>query len=573
MKIRPEEKIQRTIRRTERSSSLVVFCSKNELNICRPGKTAANIAARLDCTLFQAALLEMRGITEDTSDLVINNWISPDMESMLASLDLGENNSVAVEVFRRLNENSDVVVYGDYDVDGISATALAVEMALHRKASVRYFIPHRFNQGYGLHCDIASGIAKRKCDLLIVADCGTQDAEAVKLIRDSGIPVVILDHHLAEGELAVPDTMVNPQIGGDVAAKRLCAAGVIWCWAWKNELLPREDLRKLLDLVALATIADCVSLASPLNRVLVQSGLEVLRKAPRHGLGILMGKLGLDPSALDPEDLAMKIIPCLNAAGRLYYADLAVKILFDGDDLHEKVNRIIELNKKRRELSSKIMEQVDGERADPYQYVLTDKDWSVGVLSSVASRICSERNAPVALVAAVGEIMRGTLRMPPGGDAVGVLKALAPSLNTWGGHRLAAGFSVKAEKWQEVRKEMEKMLSCVKVSGDKEDLLYWLPAELDLKSWSEAEKLGPFGMENPSPKLYSPYSGNIRISPLGKNGKHVKIDLGESTLLGFGASEMIKEREGLMGWVYRPRVDTWRNVTSLQLVLEKMVTE
>lgn len=551
---------------------MVVICSKNELNIYRPGQTAVDIAARLDCSLLQAALLEMRGITSDTSDSVIKNWISPDMESMLDQLELGGSNSAAAEIFRSLDESCDVVVYGDYDVDGISATALALEMALYRKASVRYFIPHRFNQGYGLHSDIAAGIAKRKCDLVVVVDCGTQDIEAVRLIRESGIPVVILDHHLAEGDIAIADTMVNPQIGGDVTAKRLCAAGVIWCWAWQNELLPREILKRLLDLVALATIADCVSLASPLNRVLVQGGLDVLRTAPRQGLAILMEKLGLTPSALDPEDLAMKIIPCLNAAGRLYFADLAVKILFSADDLPQKVDQIIELNKKRRELSSKILEQVDGEDGDPYQYVLTDKDWSVGVLSSVASRICSERNAPVALVASVGDIMRGTLRMPAGGDAVGVLKTLAPKLNTWGGHRLAAGFSVKIEKWQEVRDEMENILSVVKVSNDKEDLLYWSPSELDLKAWNEAEKLGPFGMDNPCPRLYSPYNGNVKIVPMGKNGRHVKIDLGETTLLGFGAAEIVKDRESLMGWVYRPRVDTWRNVTSLQLVLEKMVT-
>lgn len=551
---------------------MVVICSKDELNIYRPGHIAIEIAARLDCSLFQAALLEMRGVTSETSDSVIRSWISPDMESMLESLDLGETNSLAVDVFRTLDEGSDVVVYGDYDVDGISATALAVEMALYKKASVRYFIPHRFNQGYGLHSDVAASIAKRKCDLVVVVDCGTQDVGSVKLIKESGIPVVIIDHHLAEGELALSDTMVNPQIGGDITAKRLCAAGVIWCWAWQNELIPREKLRKLLDLVALATIADCVSLASPLNRILVQGGLDVLRRAPRPGLAILMEKLGIDPSVLDPEDLAMKIIPCLNAAGRLYFADLAVKILFNAEDLPEKVDHIIDLNKKRRELSSKILEQVDGEQAETYQYVLTDKDWSVGVLSSVASRICSQRNAPVALVASVGDIMRGTLRMPAGGDAVGILKTLAAKLNTWGGHRLAAGFSVKSDNWHEVRDEMEKMLSKVKVSSDKEDLLYWSPSELDLKAWHEAEKLGPFGMDNPSPRLYSPYSGNVKILPLGKNGKHVKIDLGESTLLGFGAAEIVKDRESLMGWVYRPRLDTWRNVTSLQLVLEKMVT-
>jgi len=551
---------------------LVVRCSKNEINIHRPGFEAERIASRLGCTLLQAALLEMRGLTSETSDREIKNWLAPDLEDILSKLQLGADNSAAADILRSLTSDSDVVVYGDYDVDGISATSLAMEIVLARNARVRYFIPHRYNQGYGLHADVAKSIAKRKCDLVIVVDCGTQDVEAVSLIKNSGIPVVIFDHHLVEGMTAEADTVVNPQINGDRLAKRLCAAGVIWCWAWQNELLAQDHLKRLLDLVALATIADCVSLASPLNRILVRGGINVMRTIPREGLSILMDKLAVNRSTIDAEDLAMKIIPCLNAAGRLYLADLAVNILFSGINLEEQVDRIIELNKKRRALSSRILEQVDSSIEDPYQYVLTDESWSVGVLSSVASRICSERNAPVALVAPVGSIMRGTLRMPHGGDAVGVLKTLAPMLNTWGGHRLAAGFSVKAEKWPDLRNSMEKMLSQVEVMGDKEDLLYWTPSELNLHEWQQAELLGPFGMENPFPKLYSPYDGQVRISPMGKNGRHVKIDLGSSTLLGFGAADLISDRDSLTGWVYRPRVDTWHNVISLQLVLEKMVT-
>ena len=118
--------------------------------------------------------------------------------------------------------------------------------------------------------------------------------------------------------------------------------------------------------------------------------------------------------------------------------------------------------------------------------------------------------------------MRGTLRMPAGGDAVGVLKQLAPLLNTWGGHRLAAGFSVKMENWQTVREKMEEILSGVKVVGEKEELLFWNPANLDMKTWTEASALGPFGMDNPAPMLYAPYNGKMSLSPLGKGGKHVK---------------------------------------------------
>lgn len=515
----------------------------------------------------------MRGLTADVMPKEVENWLSPYLPQLLEKLNLGADNANAAALVRGLDSSSHVVVYGDYDVDGISATAIAMELALSKGAHVRYFIPHRFNQGYGLHKDVAQIIAKRKCDLVIVVDCGTQDGESVEILKRNGIPVVIFDHHLVEGKRAESDTLVNPQICGDSTAKRLCATAVLWCWIWQNELMTRRQLMKLLDVVALATIADCVSLSSSLNRALVREGINSIRSKARPGLNLLMEQLGISPSSIDTEDLAMRVIPCLNAAGRLYLADLAVEVLFPGKDLAGKVGKLIALNRKRRELSTKILEQVDSLAGDKFKYVLTSEDWSVGVLSSVASRICGDRNAPVALAASVGNtIMRGTLRMPAGGDAVGVLKQLAPLLNTWGGHRLAAGFSVKMENWQTVREKMEEILSGVKVVGEKEELLFWNPANLDMKTWTEASALGPFGMDNPAPMLYAPYNGKMSITQLGKGGKHVKVSLGSVSLLAFGAADMFSGScEWLDGWVYKPRIDTWRNITSLQFVLEKMV--
>lgn len=552
---------------------MVVRCAKDSLNIHTQTEVSAQIAARFNCSPFQASLLEMRGLTADVMPKEVENWLSPYLPRLLEKLDLGADNANAAALVRGLSSSSDVVVYGDYDVDGISATAIAMELAISKGAHVRYFIPHRFNQGYGLHKDIAQIIAKRKCDLVIVVDCGTQDVESVEILKKNGIPVVIFDHHLVEGKRAECDTLVNPQICGDSIAKRLCATAVLWCWIWQNELLPRRQLTKLLDVVALATIADCVSLSSSLNRALVREGINSIRSKARPGLGLLMEQLGISPSSIDTEDLAMRVIPCLNAAGRLYLADLAVEVLFQGKDLAGKVGKLIALNRKRRELSTKILEQVDNLADDKFKYVLTNEDWSVGVLSSVASRICGDRNSPIALAASVGgAIMRGTLRMPAGGDAVGVLKQLAPLLNTWGGHRLAAGFSVKMENWQTVREKMEEILAGVKVVGEKEELLFWNPANLDMKTWTEASALGPFGMDNPAPMLYAPYNGKMSLTQLGKGGKHVKVSLGSVSLLAFGAADMFSGGCGwLDGWVYKPRVDTWRNITSLQFVLEKMV--
>ncbi len=551
---------------------MVVRCVKDSLNIHTQTEVSAQIAAKFNCSPFQASLLEMRGLTADVMPKEVEKWLSPYLPRLLERLDLGADNTNAAVLVRGLGAFSNVVVYGDYDVDGISATAIAIELALSKGARVRYFIPHRFNQGYGLHQDVARVVSERRCDLVIVVDCGTQDVESVEILKKKGIPVIIFDHHLVEGKKAECDTLVNPQVNGDRAAKRLCATAVLWCWIWQNELLPRRQLLQLLDVVALATIADCVSLSSSLNRALVREGIRSIRLKTRPGLNLLMEQLGISAASINTEDLAMRVIPCLNAAGRLYLADLAVEILFPGKNLAGKVGRLIALNKKRRELSSKILEQVGKLGDDDFHYVLTSEDWSVGVLSSVASRICGDRNAPVALAASVGGIMRGTLRMPAGGDAVGVLKQLAPLLNTWGGHRLAAGFSVKTENWREVREQMEKILSGVKVASEKEELLYWNPASLDVKTWIEASALGPFGMDNPAPMLYAPYGGKMSLAPLGKGGKHVRVSLGQVSLLAFGAADMFGDSYGwLDGWVYKPRLDTWRNVTSLQFVLEKLV--
>ncbi|MEG1642330.1 MAG: DHHA1 domain-containing protein, partial [Synergistaceae bacterium] len=453
------------------------------------------------------------------------------------------------------------------------STTIAVNICLAKKANVRYFIPHRFRQGYGLHMDIISTISQRKCDLVIVVDCGSQDVEEVALLKEQGVPVIIFDHHLIEAEPAPCDTMINPQLQGDFFSKKLCATGVIWCWALKSSIISEEELYKCLDLVALATIADCVAMSSPLNRALVKEGLKILRTAPRPGLFVLMEKLGIVSNYVNTEDLAMKVIPCLNATGRLYLADLAVKILFPCENVSEYVDKIIFLNKKRKELSSKILSQVEKGSSDGFQFVLMNEEWSAGVLSSVASRVCFSKNTPVALVAANGEVMRGTLRMPNGGNAVEILKGLDSLLLTWGGHKLAAGFSVKMDNWRLLRTKMEEALSKVTVVGEKESLLYWNPTDLNLDSWQEAEMLGPFGLDNPKPQMYFDYDGNVSILPLGKTGRHVKIETGNAELLGFGAAEMISDRQDLLGWAYTPRFETWRNFTSLQFVLDKMIVE
>jgi single-stranded-DNA-specific exonuclease len=387
--------------------------------------------------------------------------------------------------------------------------------------------------------------------------------------------VIIFDHHLARGELATSGALTNPHVDGNDEGCALCAAGVVWSWAWKNELAPRDWLMDNIDLPAMATIADCVPMSSPVNRAIVREGLKALRSNRRPGLRALMNGVDLDTPSLDTDALSMRIIPCLNAAGRLELADLSMKIFFPNSDVEHHAQELIDLNRRRRDLSTKIISDIERGRAGgESEHVLFGDDWPAGVLSSVASQVCCSRDAPVVLAApAQPPIIRGTLRVPAGVDAEAILSSISDDLTSWGGHRMAAGFSVNSANWPKVQRELEDILSDIECVPEKEDILRWSPAEIDLVSWKDAERLGPFGVGNPHPRLYCSHSGDICAEPMGRKGNHVRIFVEGRELLGFSGEHLLKNEVSPSGWVYKPRVNFWRSSENLQLVLEKIVVE
>ncbi len=555
---------------------MIPSCSEEKFRIWQPDELTENIADAFRCSPFLASLLRMRGIAPDTLSHEKKRWILPDLDSWLDGVELSADCGRARSLWSAVGEGSNVVVYGDYDVDGIAATTFVMELAILRGARVRYYIPNRYNQGYGFHPKVVRTIAKSgcPCDLLVVVDCGTQNVDATEEAKANGIRTIIFDHHLARGELAKSDALINPHIDGNDLAKSLCATGVVWCWAWKNEIAPREWMLRNLDVAALATIADCVPMSSPVNRAIVREGINAMRTTPRKGLQALMRGMDLDCSSLDSETLAKRIIPCLNAAGRLELADLSMNIFFPSHDLENHAQKLIHLNKRRQELSAKIISDVENGVGgnDRYRHVLFGDDWPAGVLSSVASQVCAKRDAPVVLAApAQAPLIRGTLRVPNGVDAEAILSSLSDDLVGWGGHRMAAGFSVDAEKWATLRDRLEELLACACGCSEKEDVLFWSPAELDMASWRDAERLGPFGIGNPHPKLFCSHAGGLCAEPLGRKGGHYKIHVDGRELLCFNGDNILEPDFSPSGWVYKPRVNVWRNNEYLQLVIEKVV--
>ena len=557
-------------------------CLMSDLKIYQPGDYTRRLADELSCSPLTAGVLEM--LKGDSDIASLREWIHPDFVKQMNSLNLGEASKNAKALWNSKSSFGNVLVYGDYDTDGISSTVLAMEIFRNKAAQVRYFIPRRDVHGYGLNAGILDKIASLGCNTLIVVDCGTNDSEMLQKLADKGIDIFVFDHHSLSAPITIP-TIVNPCINMEAGdSQKICATAVLWCWAWKENIVSRDFLKYEVDLAAIATIADCMPLHN-LNRSLVRYGMNLMRTNPRRGLRALFDSLGINKEQLTEEHLSMRVIPCLNAPGRIATADTGVRALLgtgSNESVFACVGELMRINRKRQTLTENIAHEIDnGILSGAFKRkVLYHEDWPIGVLSGVASRICAQYNRPIVLAAPVGsKVIRGTLRVPEGGDAVGILREIATKLDAWGGHKYAAGFSVLVENWREVCNALERMLTDIEIKPEAATpVINISPSDISISDWKAVSALGPFGNNNPSPKFFidtrilSP-----EINPMGKDGKHSYILVNNKRLLAFNTpardvAEMITRR-GVKGWIYHPRLDYWRNEEQLQFILDCAVTE
>ncbi|MBQ7545013.1 MAG: DHH family phosphoesterase [Synergistaceae bacterium] len=555
-------------------------CLISDLKIYQPGDYTRQLASELSCPELAAGVLEMLKGTEDID--VLREWIHPDFVKQMETLDLGTASAEARKLWESKSSFGNVLVYGDYDTDGISSTVLAMEIFRNKAAQVRYFIPRRDVHGYGLNAGVLDKIAGTGCSTLIVVDCGTNDSEMLEKLRKAGINIFVFDHHSVSAPITIP-TIVNPSINMDAGDhQKICATAVLWCWAWKENIVSKQFLQYEVDLAALATIADCMPLHN-LNRSIVRYGMNLMRSNPRRGLAALFDCLSINKAQLTEEHLSMRVIPCLNAPGRIATADTGVRALLgagSSDAVYACVNDLTRINRKRQSLTENIAHEIDnGILTGRVKHnVLYNESWPIGVLSGVASRICAQYNRPIVLAAPVGsKVIRGTLRVPEGGDAVGILREIAPKLDAWGGHKYAAGFSVLIENWREVCNELERMLTDIEIKPEGvTPVISISPSDISISDWRAVSALGPFGNSNPSPKFYTDINPSTEINPMGKEGKHSYILVHNKRLLAFNTSARdVAELmgRGVRGWIYHPRLDYWRNEEQLQFILDCAVTE
>ena len=440
-------------------------------------------------------------------------------------------------ILRHVRDGSRITVHGDYDVDGVCATALLMRALRRLRADADWFLPSRVDDGYGLSRRTVERLAARGTRLLVTVDCAITAVEEVAAARAAGLDVVVTDHHRARADGALPDApMVHPALSG-YPCPDLCAAGVALKLAQALDAAAGEDPRRAeaedLDLVALATVADLVPLRGE-NRRLVREGLRALASTGKPGLRALMRVAKVDPSGLDAGAVGFRLAPRINAAGRLYRADAGVELLLTADEARaEAIAQELDVaNAERRAVERRIGFEAEAqvrELGPRHAYVLVGEGWHPGVVGIVASRIAERHHRPAILVALDAESTTGTGsgRSIPGFDLLEALHAAAPLLDRYGGHRAAAGLTIAADRVDELRAAFEAHAAATLTA---EDLI---PAErvdavaggaqLGLALADELARLEPTGMGSPAVNLLVPGATFADPRPMGEEGRHLRF--------------------------------------------------
>ena len=436
----------------------------------------------------------------------------------------------AVELIRgQIAAGRRITVHGDYDVDGVCATAIMIRALRALGADASWFLPSRTEDGYGVSRSTVERLAERGTALLLTVDCGITAVEEVAAARAAGLEVVLTDHHAPRGDGVLPDCpIVHPAICG-YPCPQLCGTAVAHKLA---QALGAPTAADDLELVALATVADLVPLLGE-NRRLVREGLRQLANTSRPGLRALISVTRADPSALDTGTLGFRLAPRINAAGRLRRADAGLELLLtdDPERAREIALELDAVNVERRVVEQRILWEAEAQVSELGQrsaYVLASEEWHPGVIGIVASRIVERYHRPAILIALDGGHGTGSGRSVPGFDLLGALHAAAGHLERYGGHRAAAGLTISELGLEAFRAAFERHAADVLTPEllqpvERVDAIV-SGSELGLGLAEELELLEPCGMGNPAPRLLVSGARFTDVRPMGE-GRHARFSV------------------------------------------------
>ena len=496
-------------------------------------KYAATLAAQQKEVGLLAGILAARGITDPTEALTLLAGEEELSDPML----LTDMDKACARILEAIDKEQTIVVYGDYDVDGVTATALLYQHLKGMGASVKCMLPSREGDGYGLSKNAIQSIHDKGCQLIVTVDNGISALEEAEFAASLGVDLIVTDHHLPHDALPKAVAVVDPRRADDHSPfKGLCGAGVAFkLCAALDGCPPEEMLDYCGDLAAVGTVADVMPLTGE-NRTLVKAGLKLLQQTDRPGISALLAEVGLEGKPITAENVSYAIAPRINAAGRMDNAVTALQLVLceDEERAAELAHKLNEINVARQETEQEIVkaaqEQLDAEPAilEDRVILIWGRDWHPGVIGIVASRLVEKTGRPV-IVVSVDEHGegKGSGRSVQGFNLHECIASCEDILLRFGGHAMAAGLSVREENLPELRRRLNEWAAreCA--------VLFTPPLECDLsihldritvESVRRLEQLAPYGAENPTPVFVlekAVIDGIFSVS----EGKHCRLRL------------------------------------------------
>ena len=493
----------------------------------------ATLAAQQKETALLAGILAARGITDPTEALTLLAGEEELTDPML----LTDMDKACARILQAIDNEETIVVFGDYDVDGVTATALLYQHLKGMGASVKCMLPSREGDGYGLSKNAIQSIHDKGCQLIVTVDNGISALEEAEFAASLGVDLIVTDHHLPHDALPKAVAVVDPRRADDHSPfKGLCGAGVAFkLCAALDGCPPEEMLDYCGDLAAVGTVADVMPLTGE-NRTLVKAGLKLLQQTDRPGISALLEEVGLEGKPITAENVSYAIAPRINAAGRMDNAVTALQLVLceDEERAAELAHKLNEINVARQETEQEIVkaaqEQLDAEPAilEDRVILIWGRDWHPGVIGIVASRLVEKTGRPV-IVVSVDEHGegKGSGRSVQGFNLHECIASCEDILLRFGGHAMAAGLSVREENLPELRRRLNEWAAreCA--------VLFTPPLECDLsihldritvESVRRLEQLAPYGAENPTPVFVlekAVIDGIFSVS----EGKHCRLRL------------------------------------------------
>lgn len=548
------------------------------------------LCKELNLSLVVSRLLVNRGI-DDVSEARL--FLNGELKDLPSPYLLKDMKKAVVRLVRAIQNRESIYVYGDYDVDGQTATASLLNFFEETGIRANFHIPHRLKEGYGLHRKALEEIREKGGNVVITADCGISNVEEAYAASQLGIDLIITDHHIVPPKLPEAHAVLNPlRSDSDYPDTCLSGVGVVFqlLIALRAELRnigyfqERKEplLKNYLDLVALGTIADLVPL-SGVNHILVREGLKALSLRRRVGIKSLAEVAGITKESIGTYEVGFQLAPRLNAGGRLSTAELGVRLL-TSHDYSKTLSWARELdseNSKRRFIQEEILYQAvsqveESRMMHQKTIVLSSPSWHPGVIGIVASKLVEKYYRPTFLIAEGEETGKGSGRSIEALHLLDAMRKISDLFQTFGGHKAAAGFSIQIGKIQELKNRFEEVVSELL---SEEDLMpkVRIDAKIGLNEVTkdlieEIEKLSPFGMGNREPVFLNDSFKVARSSLISR--KHLKLFIEEKSdrleAIGFNMPEYYQDSSKIQAILFTPTIHQWNHESTIQLRLKAL---